>query len=44
MKVSVSGGASSAVGPPGFDRLNDIHVHKTSAMRHRKIFMQKHPQ
>ena len=39
MKVSVSGGASTAVGPPGFDRLNDIHVHKTSARLHRKFFM-----
>ena len=28
MKVPVSGGAAEPVGPPGFGRLNDIHVHK----------------
>ena len=28
MKVPLTGGVSQAIGPPGFGRLNDIHVHK----------------
>ena len=31
MKVPVTGGVSQAIGPPGFGRLNDIHVHKDGA-------------
>ena len=29
MRVSINGGTAQSVGPPGFGRLNDIHVHKT---------------
>lgn len=30
MKVPVAGGTPVPVGPPGFGRLNDIHVHKSN--------------
>ena len=30
MKIPAAGGTPVSVGPPGFGRLNDIHVHKSN--------------